>query len=131
MRQKNIFEWHIWFQYSARCTGAQVSDVIVPFQQQYIDEIGSGLMSRPGNGGFLHSCLLGAYWNTQYKKADMPAAKAIWQILEIGGVSMQQAISGWWGKSNTTATLVTKDCLWNVSQPGYFCNDVCNGFPYY
>merc|ERR1712083_168098 len=91
-RIKQMFQWHICFQYTERCHPDQITQVVQPFQQQYIDDtINSGIMSKPGNGGFMHSCHLGAYWNS----VD-PTKGPVWQAINVGGVSMQQAIGTWW-----------------------------------
>jgi hypothetical protein len=50
-------DWHICFQYSDGCSAAQVEGIIAPFQQQYIDEY-KQFATKPGNGGFFHSCHL-------------------------------------------------------------------------
>ena len=46
------------FQYTDKCSSQQVTGVIAPFQQQYIDEY-KAFAAKDGNGGFFHSCHLG------------------------------------------------------------------------
>jgi hypothetical protein len=49
-------------QYPEYCEPSFVKDVTSGFQQQYIDDyIRSGVHKKRGNGGFFHSCYLGAY----------------------------------------------------------------------
>ena len=107
--------WEICFQYARRCNPEQVSLAIIPYQQQYVREM-TPLLSRSGNGGFLHSCHLGGYWETaaqrwadnQYKppqpfKPQRPASwpagfntSSYWKQLAIGGTTMQQSVTQWW-----------------------------------
>ena len=69
----SIMEWHYCFQYVSGgrvkgggqrgCTAQEIIGVVNPMQEQYInDTLKSGLMARPGNGGFYHSCHSGGYW---------------------------------------------------------------------
>lgn len=70
------------------------------YQQQYIDDYErSGAQSKAGNGGFFHSCYLGSFFHSGW------GGTAIWNIIEIGGVTMQKAISNWWHESATPAAI--------------------------
>ena len=61
-------EWHYCFQYvnhgrPRHCIGPQITYVIKPLQEQYVNEtIASGFLARPGNGAYFHSCHSGGYW---------------------------------------------------------------------
>merc|ERR1712232_1313485 len=102
--------WHICFQYVERCSGDQVSNSIIPFQKEYIsDTLTSGIMDKPGNGGFYHSCHLGSYWNSAFTKPGGKEA-GIWQLISIGGVTMQQAITNWWTAVSSAKSVFTHDC---------------------
>ena len=52
----------------------------------YDDSVAS---ETPALGGFFHSCYLGAYFHSGWR------GEAIWNIIEIDGLSMRQAISNW------------------------------------
>ena len=131
--------WHECFQYSDKCSAGQVLGVIKPFQQQLIDETAS-FTGAAGNGAFYHSCHNGAYWYSAYQKPDNGSITfpmtSIWNQFGIGGKSMQQAITAWWGAPTAAALTapnarqqqrggnaapsshhVTIDCLWE-SPPG-------------
>lgn len=78
-------------QYPEYCDKTFVKNVTAPYQQQYIDDYAhSGTHVKKGNGGFFHSCYLGAYFHSGW------AGTAIWKIIKIKGLSMQQAIGNWW-----------------------------------
>eukprot|EP01052_Picozoa_sp_SAG31_P045288 SAG31_NODE_8210_length_1496_cov_1.258411_1_plen_226_part_10 len=63
-----IMEWHYCFQYvnhgrPRTCTAPQIIYVVKPLQEQYVNEtIQTGVLARPGNGVYFHSCHSGGYW---------------------------------------------------------------------
>ena len=140
-------QWHICFQYSERCTAAQLTGVVAPFQQQYVDDYTRGnFHAKPGNGGFFHSCHLGAYWETGWRKPEPAGAKwtSMWNQIKLDGYgakgpragTMQAAISAWWGSDPKLVGNFSSDCLWekpigeHLGRPMY-CNPSCDGFPFY
>eukprot|EP00658_Telonema_sp_P-2_P001625 TRINITY_DN10609_c0_g2_i2.p1 TRINITY_DN10609_c0_g2~~TRINITY_DN10609_c0_g2_i2.p1 ORF type:complete len:337 (-),score=54.56 TRINITY_DN10609_c0_g2_i2:162-1172(-) len=123
--------WHECFQYTRSCDLDSVLKVIAPFQRQYVSELQStGFHTRPGNGGFMHSCHLGAYWTTSYAKEGHPDT-SIWNQIQIGGVSLRAAVGAWWNAPVTIAANFTVDCIWNATTVTGYCNPTCDGFPSY
>ena len=123
-----IMEWHYCFQYvnhgrPRTCTAPQIMYVVRPFQEQYINETkAAGLMNRSGNGAFMHSCHSGGYWVS----ADGP--KGEWNMISVGNVTMQQAVSAWWDKPTSAPSTFIADCFWTDNAP-FICNPVCSTLP--
>ena len=63
---------------------------------------------REGSGGFFHSCYLGSYFQSGWGGA------AIWNIIEIGGLTMRRAIGDWF--HDRAAATWTADCTWDHTQ---------------
>ena len=123
-----IMEWHYCFQYvnhgrPRHCIGPQITYVIKPLQEQYVNEtVASGLLARPGNGAYFHSCHSGGYWVS----ADGP--KGEWNMISVDNVTLQQAVSTWWEGSRTATSTMFKDCYWSSATP-FICNPVCATLP--
>ena len=124
-----IMQWHYCFQYvnggrPRTCTAPQITYVINPYQEQYVAEtVASGLLARPGNGAFFHSCHSGGFW-----VSGTPGEPGQWQLIAVGNLTMQQAVSDWWAAPRTAASVLTKDCLWKTSKP-FICNPSCAKLP--
>ena len=43
------------------------------------------------------------------------ATQAYWNLITIGGSTIQQAVSKWWIGSASAAAQLTKDCIWTVA----------------
>merc|ERR1712232_670063 len=113
-------------QYPEYCDSSFVQKVTAPYQQQYVDDYArSGIHKKASNGGFFNSCYLGAYFHSAW------AGTGIWNIIEIGGLSMQQAITDWWTEGNAPATSPaawTTDCTWDSQslEPPKWSKNTCN-----
>ena len=111
-------------QYPDHCLHTIVQHWDVPLQQAYLD-----IAAASGHGGFVHSCFLGAYWNSPPYPNPVLAALPVseggtgnkttmwWNQIRIGGVSMRDAVHAWWNGSDTSKTL-HRDCLWNGTSTG-------------
>jgi hypothetical protein len=87
-------------QYPDHCLKTLVTHWINPLQQSYLD-----IVSASGHGGFVHSCFLGAYWNSPPYPNPVLAAlpedkggtgnqtRMWWHQIRIGGVSMYDAMN--------------------------------------
>jgi hypothetical protein len=110
-------QWHYCFQYvnhgrPRTCTAPQIMYVVKPLQEQYVNEtVATGLLERPGNGAFFHSCHSGGYWVS----ADGP--KGEWNMISVDNVTMQQAVSTWWEASRTAKSVMIADCYWKTEKP--------------
>lgn len=94
----------------SKCSPAQITDTIAPFQQQYIDEYkSSGMAAKSGNGGFFHSCWVGAAWSSY------TPTQSYWNVVKVGGISMEQAVSKWWAAPATAPAAFIQDCLWTTA----------------
>ena len=81
-----------------------------------------GFHMRLGNGGFFHSCHLGGYWETGWRKPELAGAKytSIWNQIALSGYgakgpamgTMQAAISAWWRSDSRRPGNFSSDCLW-------------------
>eukprot|EP00662_Eupelagonemidae_sp_cell21_P057121 gene57121-biopygen27681 len=105
-------------QYPEYCDPNFVKNITTPYQQQYIDDYArSGIQKKAGNGGFFHSCYLGAYFNSEWE------GTGIWNIIEINGLTMRQAVSNWWNdekdpvRKPTAQAAWTTDCTWDSTSP--------------
>lgn len=116
-------------QYSDLCQKTIIENFFLPVQKAYVAETtASGLPTRPGSGGFFHGCYLGAYfWGNHaknYTECYPPPCNGtrvvtpldgIWNVLEVGGVSMQAAISKWWNVGDVDKDEEGGgDSLWHV-----------------
>lgn len=105
-------------QYTDLCPKETIAAWWVPAQKQYIsDYTRSGAHQKPGNGGFFHSCYLGAYINSDFISTDptkVPrAANGIWNEIVVGGKTMQQAVSEWWNGDVTKPATFLQDTFLN------------------
>ena len=112
-------------QYTDLCPPATIAAWWVVAQRRYItDYTASGVHTRPGNGGFFHSCYLGSYINSDFGSTDqvkLPRAfNGIWNQIAIKGQTMQQAVSSWWhlppptGSGDDAAAVATGPWLVDV-----------------
>ena len=98
-------------QYPDHCLHTIVQHWDVPLQQAYLD-----IAAASGHGGFVHSCFLGAYWNSPPYPNPVLAALPVseggtgnkttmwWNQIRVGGVSMRDAVHAWWNGSDTSKT---------------------------
>ena len=97
-------------QYPDLCNPAIVSQYIVPAQQQV-------LAAAANHAGFLHGCYLGSYLYSGMADPATGKTRGIWHTIEIGGVTMQQAVAAWWsaGQGDAAAGQLYADSVWNAS----------------
>jgi hypothetical protein len=152
---KNI---HKCTQYDDLCTLEYVADFVVPLQKTYLQQV-EPTATKAGNGGFVHSCYLGSYFNENFgttSPKELPrAVDGVWNQIAIGGVTMQQAIATWWALGDSASEAVwSHDDGWNATnvapkQPPvaaavgaptpvvpwysnhYMTNPSCRGYPWY
>jgi hypothetical protein len=72
--------------------------------------------TRPGNGGFVESCL-----------EHVTAQGAGYDVVEIGGVTMQQALTAWWRapKGAPASAHWSLPCKLNLDSAPHQCNPTC------
>lgn len=107
-------------QYPQYCDSAYIEKVTAPYQRQYVDDyVKSRVHAKAGNGGFFHSCYLGSYFQSGWQGV------AIWNIIDINGVTMREAISNWW---NDSGAKWSSDCTWDpkAQEPPTWTNLTCN-----
>lgn len=69
-----------------------INSAIVPLQKIFVNNFKADDFNiKPGNGGFLFSCHLGAYW-----AVDGFPGQTYWQMININGLTMQQAVTKYW-----------------------------------
>ena len=155
-------------QYSDLCKPELVRDYLLPAQKIYVGDA-APLGAKKGSGGFMHTCFLGAYFFNNYKKnftdnkgqhhVTPPDKLGIWQQIEVGGISMRDAISRWWHAADGAPPQLHVDALWDPSgtpphdvtvdgiasslertakappvpwyTSRYMQNPTCRGFPWY
>eukprot|EP01051_Picozoa_sp_SAG22_P008057 SAG22_NODE_594_length_8738_cov_20.249219_5_plen_111_part_00 len=110
----------------------------------------------------MHSCYLGSYFNENFgttSPTELPRAEGgVWNQIEIGGVTMQQAIAKWWALGDgASETVWSHDGGWNATNTvpptpppavaavmsaaptpvvpwysnHYMTNPSCRGYPWY
>lgn len=104
-----------------------MQNFFLPVQREYVTQTNaSGLPTRPGSGGFFHTCYLGAYFfgslAKNYTECYPPPCTgkrvttpemAIWSLISVGGKTMQAAISEWWKGADNAAPVFVLDEYWN------------------
>ena len=70
--------------------------------------------------GWIDSLLsyLGAYFNSNFGSTSPEVPRpttGIWNQIEVGGVTMQAAISAWWKAPETAASALKSDAGWNAT----------------
>lgn len=135
-------------QYPNNCNDKLVSGWEIPLQQKYIADV-----SASGHPGFVHTCFLGAYFNSPpFPNNVLMKNTTWWNQIAIDGTTMRDAITAWW--NGTEPKKLYKDCTWHPtgviptnkppgSGPGtgdrgipwytsqYMCNPTCWGNPFY
>jgi hypothetical protein len=74
------------------CTQSQIKEMnqyIADFETK-MNTNGAATYTKPGNGAFIHSC-----------HTHCEAQSGAWNSFKVNGVSMQQAVSGWWNSDGT------------------------------
>lgn len=102
-------------QYPDLCSPFIVSNFSIPLQHEYSSYANTSILN--GNGYFLHSCYLGVY------SMSGRGNTSVWNIITVGGVTLQQAISLWWTNStrnnkelsSSSSPMLYHDCYWNAS----------------
>ena len=107
-------------QYDDLCTSEYVEKFVVPLQKTYVQQAKT-TATRLGNGGFVHSCYLGSYFNENFgtnSPKEVPRAEnGVWNQITIGGVTMQQAIANWWALGDgATEAVWSHDDGWNATR---------------
>ena len=114
-------------QYSDLCPKDLIQNFFLPVQKDYVEQTNaSGLPTRPGSGGFFHTCYLGAYFfgsmAKNYTECYPPPCSGkrvttpemgIWSLISVGGKTMQAAISEWWKGAENAAPVFVLDELWD------------------
>ena len=115
---------HTCVEYGWTCTPQYLDAFVNPYiNNTNVEFKGSGAFSKPGNGGFLHSCHIGVE----------DASTDYWRQIAIDGVTMQQAVSKWWHGTKTDPGTLHEPCLWapNYTKPfKNCCNPSCPNIPY-
>merc|ERR1712216_202268 len=109
---------HACVQYIDLCDASVIQNWWAPAQEQYLTDFkASGVLQKPGNGGFLHQCYLGAYFeefaaSTNPAKVPKPQP-GVWDQIAVGGKTMHAAISEWWASDGTKPAAYLADQAWD------------------
>ena len=99
-------------QYPDLCDAYIVANFSVPLQHVYSAYANASALAPgggAGNGYFLHSCYLGVY------SLSGRGNTSVWNIISVGGVTLREAVSSWWGSSVAASPALYHDCFWNAS----------------
>merc|ERR1712083_214774 len=98
-------------QYPNNCNTDLVKYWEIPLQEKYLADI-----TASGHSGFVHSCFLGAYFNSPKFANNVLKKNSTWlNQIQIDNTTMYDAIGAWWKGSEKK---LYKDCTWHeTSQP--------------
>ena len=97
----NYFDGQYWCaQYPNNCSDVIVRTYEVPLQHQYLAEL-----TGSGHGGFMHSCFLGAYWNSgKFNNTVLKKDTMWWHQIAIDNTTMHDAVAAWWNSSSSSSS---------------------------
>lgn len=95
----NYFDGQYWCaQYPNNCSDVIVRTYEIPLQRQYLKDL-----SGSGHGGFMHSCFLGAYWNSgKFNNTVLRKDTMWWHQIAVENTTMYEAVARWWGDADAT-----------------------------
>eukprot|EP01060_Flectonema_neradi_P011373 TRINITY_DN1845_c1_g1_i1.p1 TRINITY_DN1845_c1_g1~~TRINITY_DN1845_c1_g1_i1.p1 ORF type:complete len:463 (+),score=84.81 TRINITY_DN1845_c1_g1_i1:80-1468(+) len=113
---------HICVEYGWECP----PDYVTNYVNTYINNTNRtftepGILTKPTNGGFMHSCHLGPEDGLSY----------YWRSIEIDGVSLQESVHRWF--TGEEKGVVRLPCLWGPNYTKPFkncCNPTCPDIAY-
>jgi hypothetical protein len=111
------------------CAGPNyIENFTIPLQQKQLADITRVSTTTKQHGGFYFSCYLGSYFNENYATTypltvpHLAQEDGVWKQIEVGGVSMHDAIAGWWNDTSAAEQLRPEqkhwymDTVWNATQ---------------
>jgi hypothetical protein len=107
-----------------------IENFTIPLQHKQLQDA-TKFNSSARHGGFYFSCYLGSYFHENYQTTypltvqRLARSDGVWKQIEVEGVSMHDAIAGWWNDSTTATAPYTQtshtnphwhaDRVWNAT----------------